>query len=1365
MITGGEIVPTKAVEQIIERNSNIEVINAYGPTENTSYTTFYRIKGQIPAGLNALPIGIPIANTQVYVLDENRNPLPIGVPGELFTGGDGLARGYLNAPEQSAEKFVDNPFVSAQEKAQGHNLRLYKTGDLCRWLADGNIDFIGRMDNQIKIRGFRVECGEIETTLNAHPDVQNAIVMAKGEAASKYLVAFYTQPEQANLVTAAKLSAHLGKTLPSHMIPAQYVLLDKLPLTPNGKVDKKVLDTIDINTSNKHTYQAPRNDIENQLVEIWQDICDRQDIGIQDNFFDIGGNSLLVMSLVQKIKDKLNVEITINDIFTYPTIEHLLTHIDSHPSGQTLEDEQPNNSSELPPELMPQAPTTVSAQSLEAPIDEQSLLDTLAQFNQTQMPLPFDLCLHSQITRQVSQNPQAVAVTMGNQQLSYQQLEQKSRALAINLQTHGVKADTPVAICVSRSIEMVIGILAILKAGGAYVPVDPQYPEDRIAYLLENSQARLVLTQSTIHSQLEQLVTSDKQIICIDEDSAYQHDENQALKSLAGPNNLAYIIYTSGSTGQPKGVMVEHRSVVNLCQWHNRTYAVTASDSTTLFASISFDAAVWELFPYLLAGANIHILSDELRSNAFDIQQYFVQHKITIAFLTTQMCEYLINQANDEFIANHKLRYLLTGGDKLSCLPSKAQRFTLVNAYGPTENTVVATSTVVNPDDKIITIGKPIDNCKVYILDKDLKLQPIGKPGELHLSGTGVARGYLNAPELTAQKFIDNPLASEQDKQLGENLRLYKTGDLCQWRSDGHIEFIGRIDNQVKIRGFRIECGEIETTLKNHPHVLDAVVVVQTQQTIKHLVAFYTPAPNAQPLTTAQLAEHIGNQLPAHMIPADFIAIDKMPLTPNGKVDRKRLSEQKVTISSGAEYIAPRDDTERKLVAIWQRVFQRDSVGIHDDFFDIGGDSLSIMALVEKINTNLCPDIKIADIPLYPTVEKMAEHIKTQHTPQTEQSDEQLNALHGIAVIGMACRLPGAKNVNEYWQNLKAGRESISFFSPEELIEAGVNPEQNNYVNAKGYLDSLKSFDADFFGYSPREAQTMDPQQRLFLEESYHAVEDAGYNPYTYQGKMGIYAGSGFNNYRSHIEANLHKGNDMVDFQMIISNGPDFLASRVAYKLNLKGPAVVIQTACSTSLVAVKQACKAILRGSCDIALAGGVSLPGGFERSGYQYQQGMILSPDGHCRPFDAQAQGTVPGHGVGVVVLKDLKQAVIDGDTVRAVIKSAAINNDGAVKVGYTAPSVEGQRRVLCAALDKAGITPNQISYIETHGTATPMGDPIEMQALKMAFEQDSKRLSLCAIGSVKGNIGHTAPRKGPVCTVLVITPARLTCAAGTS
>ncbi len=364
-----------------------------------------------------------------------------------------------------------------------------------------------------------------------------------------------------------------------------------------------------------------------------------------------------------------------------------------------------------------------------------------------------------------------------------------------------------------------------------------------------------------------------------------------------------------------------------------------------------------------------------------------------------------------------------------------------------------------------------------------------------------------------------------------------------------------------------------------------------------------------------------------------------------------------------------------------------------------------------------------------------------------------------IAVIGMACRFPGAENLDAFWQNLQDGVESIARFSEDELRAAGVAPEHLNdpaYVNARGILPDIEYFDASFFGYSPREAELMDPQQRIFLEEAWKTLEHTGYNPETYTGAIGVYAGLGMNTY---LLNNLAPNTGLLDsanaYQMMIGNNRDFLTTRVSYKFNLRGPGVTVQAACSTSLVAIHFACRSLLMQECDLALAGGVTIvvP---QHSGYLYQEGMILSPDGHCRAFDAEAQGTVGGNGVGLVALKRITDALEDGDSIHAVIKSSAINNDGALKIGYTAPGVEGQASVIEAAQAIAEIEPDTIGYIEAHGTGTRLGDPIEIRALTQAFRRRTQKTGFCAIGSVKTNVGHldaAAGVAGFIKTVLML------------
>ncbi|WP_367579363.1 type I polyketide synthase [Nostoc sp. PCC 7107] len=345
-----------------------------------------------------------------------------------------------------------------------------------------------------------------------------------------------------------------------------------------------------------------------------------------------------------------------------------------------------------------------------------------------------------------------------------------------------------------------------------------------------------------------------------------------------------------------------------------------------------------------------------------------------------------------------------------------------------------------------------------------------------------------------------------------------------------------------------------------------------------------------------------------------------------------------------------------------------------------------------------------------------------------------------IAIIGMSGRFPGAKDIDIFWQNLCKGVESISFFSDAEVVSAGVNPaviNEPNYVKASGILDDIELFDAKFFGFSPREAELTDPQHRLFMECVWSALENAGYNSETYSGAISLFAGVALSKY---LLANLYPHRDLMESEdsITIGNDKDFLATQISYKLNLKGPSINVQTACSTSLVAVHLACQSLMNGESDIALAGGVSI-GVPQTTGYLYQPGGIHSPDGHCRAFDAQAQGTNGGNGLGVVVLKRLEDAIADGDCIHAVIKGSAINNDGCLKVGYTAPSVEGQREVILEALALAGVDPETITYVEAHGTGTILGDPIEISALTKAFTARTQKKGYCAIGSVKTNIGH--------------------------
>ena len=462
----------------------------------------------------------------------------------------------------------------------------------------------------------------------------------------------------------------------------------------------------------------------------------------------------------------------------------------------------------------------------------------LVAWNNTKTDYPTDKCIHELFEAQVEKTPSAVAVVFEEQQLSYSQLNSKANQLAHYLQDLGVKPQMLVGICVERSVEMIIGLLAILKAGGAYVPLDPSYPRSRLKYLIEDAQLSLLLTQEKWRNRLPEKITS---VICLDTDGeiiAQQSTEN--LANLVTAHQLAYVIYTSGSTGQPKGVTIPHQGLLNLVFWHQRTFEVTRSDRASQIAGVGFDASVWEIWPYLSTGASLHLVNSKTRLSAENLRDWLVSEKITISFVPTPLLENLFSL---EWPSQTALRTVLTGGDKLHQYPSALLPFCVVNNYGPTENTVVTTSGLVasrKGSNLSPPIGRPISNTQVYILDANLQLVPIGVAGELHIGGDGLATGYHNRPELTAAKFIPNPFDNSKAT------KLYKTGDIARYLPDGNIEFLGRIDHQVKIRGFRIETGEIETTLNQHPTVKETVVVAREDNPAnKRLVAYIVPETEA----------------------------------------------------------------------------------------------------------------------------------------------------------------------------------------------------------------------------------------------------------------------------------------------------------------------------------------------------------------------------------------------------------------------------------------------------------------------------------------------------------------------------------------
>ncbi|MFP5288783.1 MAG: beta-ketoacyl synthase N-terminal-like domain-containing protein, partial [Thermoanaerobaculia bacterium] len=609
--------------------------------------------------------------------------------------------------------------------------------------------------------------------------------------------------------------------------------------------------------------------------------------------------------------------------------------------------------------------------------------------------------------------------------------------------------------------------------------------------------------------------------------------------------------------------------------------------------------------------------------------------------------------------------------------------------------------------------------------------------------------GYAGAPDLTAQKYVPDPF---------EEGRLYRTGDRARYWPDGNLEFLGRIDTQVKVRGFRIELGEIESVLLTHPAVREAVVLAREDTPgDQRLVAYLIP--EGETPSSLELRRFVQAKLPDYMVPSAFVPLEGWPLAATGKLDRKALPPpERARAKPEAEApVLPRNELERNIAGIWKEVVGLTEVGVRDNFFDVGGHSLLMARVHGRLEETLGRRISMVDLFQYPTIAALAAHLSPEEVPATAVAPPAVERRgEDVAVIGLAGRFPGARDVDELWRNLRDEVESIRTFSEEELRAAGYGDEihEPGFVRARGALDGPDLFDAAFFDYSPREAQILDPQQRHFLECAWEALENAGYGAEAGRRRVGVFAGATGNTYALNLLLNPDVLRSMGRQQITIASNSDYLPTRVSYKLNLRGPSVNVQTACSTGLVAVHLARLSLLRGECEIALAGGISVKP-LEVGGYLYQEGGINSPDGHTRAFDARAQGVVGGSGGGVVVLKRLEDAEADGDTIHAVIRGSAINNDGSGKAGFTAPSVEGQAEAIREAHRAAGIDPASIGYVEAHGTGTPMGDPIEAAALIQAFGETPKK-EFCALGSIKTNIGHldaAAGVAGLIKTVLAL------------
>jgi amino acid adenylation domain-containing protein len=945
-----------------------------------------------------------------------------------------------------------------------------------------------------------------------------------------------------------------------------------------------------------------------------------------------------------------------------------------------------------------------------------------------------------EVTAQI--NPDATAVVFGEEFLSYKELNHKADKLSYIL-INAARDEEVIGVDTTKCLEMVISVLAILKAGKAYLPLDHSYPEHRLQQITIDSGLKTclgLLKNRAVYQDLGlQTIISD--------------EEQQDLTAPVPFQSLnACILYTSGSTGKPKGVCLGHKGLVNFLFWQHKHALAGSGINALQFCHLSFDASFQEIFVTLTSGGTLFLLTEDIRLDAGQLLKFIIKHEINKAFLPYVTLQYLTEAAVAEHLFPSKLREIITGGELLKITPSIRTFFNslpgsiLVNVYGPTETTIWVTELKLSGNaldwPPIPTIGSVMANSNIYFLDESLQLVKDGEIGEMFISGPGLANGYLHQPEMTAERFIDwiHPSTG--------HIRLYRTGDLGKLLDNQEIEFLGRKDGQVKIRGNRVEIGEIEIAIMQQANISQVAVVLREDQPGRKSLVAYVVGQNDNK-DGLYLKNQLAGLLPDYMVPSTVVWMDELPKTTSGKVDRLKLPEPELFRPDlSVIYQAPRNQIEKDLTSVWMELFRYDRIGIYDNFFDLGGNSLLAQKTVAALKYQFNYELPITKLYQYPFIKGIAEVLGSKQV-----IEEDLNptlpkaALSGdIAVIGMAGRFPGANSIEELWAILSEGRETTTFFKETELDNSIPDSVKNDpaYVKARGIIKGADQFDPAFFGLNLKLAELMDPQLRVFLEICWELLEKTGNFSSKRHTKTGVFAGSGSNTYFvNNILQYPEKIEGQGNLQVLTVNEKDYLASRTAYHLNLQGPAVSVNSACSTSLLAVAEAVNSLRAGQCYMAIAGGSSVTSPIN-SGHIYQEGSMLSSNGHCRPFDNDATGTVFSDGAGVVLLKRLEDAQRDGDQIFGLIKGVGVNNDGAGKGSFTAPSTDGQADAIKSAIRDADISAAEITYIETHGTGTPIGDPIEFEGLLKAFGPQQHK-QFCAIGSVKSNFGHLTQAAG--------------------
>ena len=884
LVTGEETTP-HLVKKWFDRFPRIPLVNAYGPTEASDDITHFVMDK--PLELDRVPIGKPLQNLNIYIVDNDMCLCPVGVIGEILVSGIGVGRGYLKDMERTARVFMEDPFL--EEKG----VRLYKTGDLGRWLPDGIIEFFGRKDNQVKIRGYRIEPGEIERRLSDFEGIKEAVIMDKvDDTGNKYLCAYIVARGKLKIPA---VKAYLSECLPDYLVPSYFVELEKIPLTPNGKIDRKAL---------------PEPSFDSMTVIPYLDI------------------EMLQQIVIPEEKESRDLSFAGN--------------CNNEDGG----------------ELSPQEREKVLYTFNDTKVDYQSR-KTIAEF----------------FKEQVEMTPNWMALVFEDQQVTFKEFDRSTSRVAAILKKNGVRSGSIVGLMVERSMEILVGMFSILKAGGAYLPIGYEYPEERKKYILKDSSVKILLTDGKEDrpGYPARLIDIGKQQLYEARPGSEILDDPRPGMAQRSSTDPAYVIYTSGTTGVPKGVLLENRALMNLIKGMTDIVEFSGSDIFFSLITISFDIFILESILPLTGGSRVVIGSEEQQLDHAAAAAAMAKYCITICQGTPSMMQLFAVNAN-AVQGMKTLRYLLISGEVFSkILLEKLKKITpakIFNGYGPSETTVWSTAKDVT--DGIMNIGKPLANTRVYILGHANRVQPIGVVGELFIGGCGVGRGYIGRPELTAAKFIPDPFI--------KGGRIYRTGDMARWLPDGNIEFLGRNDHQLKLSGIRVELEDIESQLMAHDDISSAVVIAKENENVEKYLCAYVVSDKR--LTFSDLAGYLLLKLPAYMVPSKFFQLEKIPLMPSGKVNRRLLEFVETKTGKSQGFMVPLDEVEDKLAEVWAEVLNipKDSISTNTNFFDLGGHSLKAINLTIKAHKVLNIKLPLAEVFKTPTIKGLAEYIKKSST-------------------------------------------------------------------------------------------------------------------------------------------------------------------------------------------------------------------------------------------------------------------------------------------------------------------------------------------------------------------------------------------------